>query len=993
MINLFKHNLTAYSSSVEMLAETGKAAIIHPTGTGKSFVAFKLCEDNPSKRILWLSPSEYIFKTQIENLKATGADAPKNIVFYTYAKLMYMSENEIAQIKPDYIILDEFHRCGAEMWGKGVQAVLDTYKDVPILGLSATNIRYLDNQRDMADELFDGNVASEMTLGEAIVLGILNPPKYVLSVFQYQKDLDKYAYRVCHAKNKAVRDEGEKYLEALRRALEKADGLTEIFNKHIPNKNGKYIVFCANVEHLNEMASHVAEWFGGIDNAPHVYHAYSDDPETSKAFAAFKKDDSEHLKLLFCIDMLNEGVHVEDISGVILLRPTVSPIIYKQQIGRALSASKTTNAVIFDIVMNIDNLYSIGTIQDEMQVVMTYYRERGLESEIVNEQFKVVDEVRDCIELFEKLNDTLVASWDYMFEEAKKYYEKHGNLEVQRKYKTEKGYSLGHWIFTQRSVRRGEHFGILGEDRIKKLDSIGMVWESSKDLSWNRYYSSAKEYYAEHGDLKVPALYSKNGIRLGGWIANLRTYRKSGAQSNYLTDERIKALDEIGMIWDVLDTLWERNFGAAKAYYEQNGHLDVPIDYVTQDGIKLGIWLSNVRNSRRGTNKSYKLTQEQIDSLTAIGMAWMPKFDRAWERGFSYAQAYYTEHGDLDVPTTFITNDGFRLGAWICDQRERVHKLSNERKKRLDEIGMLWVKEKSWNKAYALLKAFYEANGHLDIPHDYKAEGIWLNKWLNEQKQIYLGNRGTRKLTDEQVSLLEAIGVVWELGKDKSRQKAWNAQYEEAKAYFKQNGHLRIPGDYRTTHGTKLQVWVVRQRKAYKDGELTKEQIDKLEAIGMIWEFEDAWEVGFTHAQEYRQEHGDLLVPISFVSKDGYKLGNWIANQRTNRFRRHRYGKLSDEQIERLNSIGMIWNVPDYLWAQSYEKALRYWKEHGHIRVKCDEKDEDGFDLQSWISDQRKRYKQGKLSQERILKLAAIGIITLPEIRISSDRKTAAVGV
>ena len=101
---------------------------------------------------------------------------------------MFMSENEIAEIKPDYIVLDEFHRCGAEMWGKGVQAVLGTYSTVPVLGLSATNIRYLDNQRDMADELFDGNVASEMTLGEAIVRGILNPPKYVLSVFQYQKD-------------------------------------------------------------------------------------------------------------------------------------------------------------------------------------------------------------------------------------------------------------------------------------------------------------------------------------------------------------------------------------------------------------------------------------------------------------------------------------------------------------------------------------------------------------------------------------------------------------------------------------------------------------------------------------------------------------------------------------------------------------------------------------------------------------------------------------
>ena len=625
MIDLFSHNLTAYESAVEMLLETGKAAIIHPTGTGKSFIAFKLCEDNIKSRILWLSPSEYIYKTQVENLKAvSNGYAPNNIVFYTYAKLMYMSESEISDIKPDYIILDEFHRCGAEVWGKGVQNVLSTYPNVPVLGLSATNIRYLDNQRDMADELFDGNVASEMTLGEAIVRGILNPPKYVLSVFEYQKDLDKYAYRVKHAKNKAVRDEGEKYLEALRRALDKADGLPQIFNKHIPDKNGKYIVFCANIEHMDEMVSHAGEWFGGIDSAPHIYKAYSDDPETSKAFSNFKKDDSEHLKLLFCIDMLNEGVHVEDISGVILLRPTVSPIIYKQQIGRALSASKTTNAVIFDIVMNIDNLYSIGTIQDEMQVVMTYYRERGLENEIVNSTFKIVDEVRDCVQLFEKLNDTLVASWDYMYGEAKKYYEQNGDLQVPKRYKTAKGYSLGSWLMTQRKVRRGECFGVLGEDRIKKLDGIGMVWESAKDLSWQRYYAAAKEYYAKHGDLKVPAQYkTANGIKLGGWIANLRTYRKNGVQSNFLTPERISALDSLGMMWEVLDALWTRNYAAAKEYYSLYGNLRAPVSYVTDSGVKLGMWLRNLRNAYSGKAKGYRLTDERIEQLESIGMVWL----------------------------------------------------------------------------------------------------------------------------------------------------------------------------------------------------------------------------------------------------------------------------------------------------------------------------------------------------------------------------------
>lgn len=994
MIDLFPHNLTAYESAVEILAETGKAAIIHPTGTGKSFIAFKLCEDNASKRVLWLSPSEYIFKTQIENLKAVSDGyAPQNILFYTYAKLMYMSEAEIAEIKPDYIVLDEFHRCGAEVWGRGVQNVLTAYPNIPVLGLSATNIRYLDNQRDMADELFDGNVASEMTLGEAIVRGILNPPKYVLSVFQYQKDLDKYAYRVRHAKSKAVRDSGEKYLEALRRALGKADGLPEIFNKHIPNQNGKYIVFCANVEHMDDMVSHVQEWFGGIDSAPHVYKAYADDPDTSKAFADFKKDDSEHLKLLFCIDMLNEGVHVEDISGVILLRPTVSPIIYKQQIGRALSASKTTNAVIFDIVMNIDNLYSIGTIQDEMQVVMTYYRERGLENEIVNSSFKVVDEVRDCIELFEKLNDTLVASWDYMFDEAKKYYEQHGNLEVPTKYKTKQGYSLGHWLATQRKVRRGESFGILGEDRIAKLDSIGMVWDSYKDMSWKKNFTAAKAYYAEHGDLRILATYTTEmGIKLGSWITNLRNYRKNGAQSNYLTEERITALDEIGMVWDVPDMLWERNYAAARDYYAEHGNLDVPISYVTADGFKLGLWLSNLRNVYHDRSKSYRLTDEQVEALNAIGMVWVFRFDRAWEKGYAYLQAYYEENGNSDVPTMYVANDGYRLGAWVCDQRERKDKMSDDRKERLNALGFIWDKPDSWEVRYALAKAYYEEHGNLNVPPKYIADGVWLSKWLNEQKQIYNGKRKSKKLTQAQVKRLEEIGISWNNRSEEIRVNAWETHFNECKEFYALHGNLNISSDYRSKSGSNLTVWLIRQRALYKRGKLTDEQIEKLTAIGMVWDLGDPWEIGFTHAKEYAEQNGDLLVPISYVCDDGYKLGNWIANQRNNKDSADKYRQLSIEQIERLDSIGMVWNVAEYAWTRGYEQALRYWQENGHLRVPRGTRI-NGVDLQSWVCEQRKSFKKGKLSQEKILKLVAIDVIVLPDVRIENRSKKAVASV
>ena len=145
---------------------------------------------------------------------------------------MMMDAAEIEDIRPDYIVLDEFHRCGAQMWGDGVQRLLAAYPEAPVLGLSATNIRYLDNQRDMADELFDGNIASEMTLGEAVVRGILAPPTYVVSIYSCQKDIERYQSRISSAKNRAVRDAAQKRLDALRRSLEKAEGLDTVFQKH-----------------------------------------------------------------------------------------------------------------------------------------------------------------------------------------------------------------------------------------------------------------------------------------------------------------------------------------------------------------------------------------------------------------------------------------------------------------------------------------------------------------------------------------------------------------------------------------------------------------------------------------------------------------------------------------------------------------------------------------------------------------------------------------
>ena len=395
------------------------------------------------------------------------------------------------------------------------------------------------------------------------------------------------------------------------------------------------------------MMRHVPEWFGEIDAAPHVYSAYSDDPETGRAFADFNADTSDHLKLLFCIDMLNEGIHVEDVSGVVLFRPTVSPIIYKQQIGRALSVSSTANAVIFDIVDNISNLYSIGAIQDEMETAVQFFRGTGKDCEIVRDHFRVIDEVRDTRRLFSELEASLTPSWDFMYGLAKQYSLENGNLLPVQKYITDEGYQLGTWLVTQRTLhRRGE----LSRSRAMRLERIGMDWRTRNERFWDENFAEAKRYYAKHGNLAPPSR-----TRLSIWLVLQRKKRREGL----LPAEQIAQLEQIGMTWEREDD-WEERLMQARDYYSRHGNLDIPVGYVTEDGTALGAWYRSIRNKyREGT-----LPEERKRQLEEAGILWSSVKLRTWLSYYSAAKRFYQENGHLNVHSKYVdAATNLRLGT------------------------------------------------------------------------------------------------------------------------------------------------------------------------------------------------------------------------------------------------------------------------------------------------------------------------------------------
>ncbi|MFI3327309.1 MAG: Helicase associated domain protein [Clostridia bacterium] len=801
MIDLFKHNREAYEKAVSLFKKEKNLAIIHPTGTGKSFIGFKFCEDNPDKTICWLSPSEYIFKTQIENLEKSGVDSPKNIKFYTYSKLMLMNDEQLSKIKADYIILDEFHRCGAEIWGQGVERLLSIYKEAYLIGLSATHIRYLDNQRNMADELFDGNVASEMTLGEAIVRGILPAPKYVTALFSYKSQLKKYENKIKNKKQFFDRDGAEQLLEALRRTLEKAEGLDEVFEKHIENKTGKYIIFCANKEHLDTMVKKSKKWFSKIDKEPHVYTMYSYDSETDENLKDFKEDNSQHLKLLFSINQLNEGVHISGLDGVVLLRPTISPIIYKQQIGRALSASKKKSPVIFDIVNNFENLYSVGAIEKEMKDAVVYFNNNGESEDIVTEQFEIFEEVKECVSLFNQLSESLKTPWDEMYKIAKRFYETNNHLDVPAKFRTSEGYTLGLWIRNQRYAKRCNEI-TLTDARIKQLEEIGMCWENHIDVSWNKTYEMVKN----QGVHNIKRNTIMNGINITEWISTQRQNRKQGI----LSQERIDKLNEINFSWDALEDNWLKNYSDLKDFVTINSRIPK-----TVENPQIRSWVSGQVKAK----SKDKLDEYKEKLLTDLGVDFYNShFDRMWNIRAEELQKYIAENGKFPEKKEAV-------GLWLYNElrRERNGRLLSYRKKKLEELGVIFGNRD--DRAFAenillLQKYLKEFKEYPDTRVQF--ENFNLGAWCTRIRRKYEKNQ----LKPEQYKKLCEINFDFRNSKEVKFEDEWEKNYNKLYGMVKINN--RFP-NYR--ENSNLMQWLKYQKSRTNITSVQQEKLSQLEQM------------------------------------------------------------------------------------------------------------------------------------------------------------------
>lgn len=262
-----------------------------------------------------------------------------------------------------------------------------------------------------------------------------------------------------------------------------------------------------------------------------------------------------------------------------------------------------------------------------------------------------------------------------------------------------------------------------------------------------------------------------------------------------LSPDKIQLLETVGMVWSF--DKWEQFYEAAKRFYEENGHLDIQVGYVTADGLKLGQWFRSMRKAHNDDT----LSGDKTKRLEAIGMKWDSFIMRNWLDKYRLVKAYYDEHGNSDIGSKYISPDGTKLGTWVSTQRSAYQKgtLTDEQIELLKKIEFSWDRDQSrWEKGFAFAKRYTDEGGDInDLPNNYLIDEFNLTRWIRQQRDRYSKN----KISQDRIKQLESIGLKWAIFASK-----WDESYAKAREYFIENGDLNVKLHYECPNGFRLGV-------------------------------------------------------------------------------------------------------------------------------------------------------------------------------------------
>lgn len=902
-------NKAAFQKAVQSLETLNRAAVFHPTGTGKSCIAWKVVEAHPQTTFFWLvAGAQRLALRQAELTRYNGGTLPGNVRFCDCEKLAAATPEQwvrLGEQKPGCIVLDCYHELSAVCWAQSVQKLLRMCPQAKVLGLGVPNGAPV---CAAAQELFADCIVSHMTVAEAMAAGTMPVPSaYAALLWPQEEELATLRARI---KNLCM-PKGDTSLrvqyEELSWSLRQVENLTVLLPRLLSDTSGHYLVLFESAAYQEKLGAELEQLLRTVDPAVRFYAADHACFADSAAVETFLSDTAPGPKVLLCVNAPGVQQPLEGLAGVILVRQSSLMSTFKQMLCRALVAAGSRSVPVFDLVAQFEGLGNGRTLQRDCTEAMTRAGSK-------TPGFRQERPMQQTYRLYGKLRREMEARWEVLCQAAADAAAKEGTLELPRSYTIHSGVPVGKWLELQRQVQAGQRPGRLTAEQAAKLEKLGIRWNHRLEAAWEKGFASAQKYRTEHGDLLVPVRYrDKNDFALGEWIV----YNRQRYLGGNLTQNRIERLEAIGMVWSTSNDLWEQNYATATQYYLEHGDLEVPIKYETPSGFGLGVWLG----AQRAAHKAGELPQEQVERLDALGMDWTNRNDRKWMSLYDVAAAYYHEHGNLNVPSEYVTPDGVLLGKWVARQRyaylnpdRSSARVTPERKALLDKLGMVWEKYDPWQERYDLALAYKTEHGDLEIPSVYKtADGVWLGSWVNRQRQAL--NSGSSALSSERRKLLRTL--------------------------FKGE---RRPSDPTADHGT------VREAN---------------------------WERNFRSAARYARKYKHLLVPASYVDSDGVRLGVWISNLRAARKNRPDSYQVTPAHIKKLNSIGMVWDARDAKWGTAYQQAKAYYKAHGNLHAAANYKsDETGFCLGDWLRRMREwdTTHDPKLTPERRAMLDKIGM-------------------
>jgi len=694
---LMGHNIPTYLKLLDAFdSGADRVCVTQATGTGKSYLAFQWLYDNvlktDGKTALVLDPLwsitrqfESIYHDRyyselaeyFQSLRDSVIPYDGRITFSHYDTLKRIPHEQLLQCHFDYIVLDEFHRVGAAGRNAAVQTLLNANPDAKVLGLSATPIRYLDRMRDMGKELFGDNVISGTSLPQAIESGILKSPDYVLGVFSYDKTIQRIENEILSIRDDTLRSGFLHDLKKIKKRASSADGLDKLLARKIQNKSSKCIVFCTDTSQMSQIRNQInTGLFSGVNSNVHVYSiSYLDGwQRAQQTINNYIADNTTALKIMLAVDMFNEGMHIPGVDVGLMFRPTKSPNIYLQQLGRLLSVSDTQSTpIVFDIV---DNLQNVTDIFDAFDMHDNLTGESN--KDIFDTLPFTIDsndiELTKFLREFESIVTYATASQAEWLSCANRYSAQFGNLDAPYSFvDASTDLKFGAWLDR---VRRNyiQNSANLDGDLVQKLQAI-----DPEVFLYSREYNKQKEehevllgledYTNRFGTIPVPynAVSGANPkCRMGAILARIK-FEKRVADETFIQDILSINPHALDTRKDTKAVDIRKNIEGLRAYTEQNGPGMIPARALSplDPSVRIGIWLQNIK---RGTTHIDDAVRDEILSINPSALSSIQESQKSIDiLGLESLKSYTEIHGPVAIParTQSPVDPTFNLGNWI----------------------------------------------------------------------------------------------------------------------------------------------------------------------------------------------------------------------------------------------------------------------------------------------------------------------------------------